>query len=331
MHRQRSSSISVGRGDLPLPGDPATLKGKQKAHRKMGSNSTIGPTWSQLARRHWPDYVMLVVMFFFLSVLEVLPPFKRKIFHGFPGHESDVELWRYSYPLLTDTVPPWMVPPIAFMVPSLAIALFHFIKFPPRADTHAALLGLFSAVLVNAIITNGVKIMVGRPRPDFMARCWPGGAKIVWNSDGTPACSANSVRPDDGRKSFPSGHTSWSTTGLGYLSFWVAGKLQCFDCKGGQPWRIVIAVLPISGAVYIGLTRIEDYWHHWEDVLAGFILGSLVAYTFYRQQFPPLNAETAGEAHAVQTAQSNGATNSVAGGVYSAVELRQGPPDDSPV
>ena len=146
-------------------------------------------------------------------------------------------------------------------------------------------------------------VQVGRPRPDFMARCWPDGAAVKWNSDGTPACGSGAIRPDEGRKSFPSGarsldrkfttmlavlfghgkdegrprslqsacplrdlrvsalkpagHTSWSTTGLGFLSLWLAGKLQVFDRRGGQPWRLVATLLPISGAVYIGLTRIE--------------------------------------------------------------------------
>lgn len=60
---------------------------------------------------------------------------------------------------------------------------------------------------------------------------------------------------------FPAGHTSWSTAGLGYLSLWVAGKLRAFDAqRGGQPWRLVAALLPLSLAVYVGLTRIIDYW-----------------------------------------------------------------------
>lgn len=50
-----------------------------------------------------------------------------------------------------------------------------------------------------------VAAQVGRPRPDFMARCWPDGAQVTWNKDGTPACAASAVRPDEGRKSFPSG------------------------------------------------------------------------------------------------------------------------------
>lgn len=43
---------------------------------------------------------------------------------------------------------------------SAVMAAYHVIKTPPRADTHAAVLGLFAAVLVNALLTNFVKIMV---------------------------------------------------------------------------------------------------------------------------------------------------------------------------
>jgi diacylglycerol diphosphate phosphatase / phosphatidate phosphatase len=57
------------------------------------------------------------------------------------------------------------------------------------------------------------------------------------------------------------GHTSWSTTGLGYLGLWAAGKLRAFDAqRGGQPWRLVVPLLPLALAVYVGLTRIIDYW-----------------------------------------------------------------------
>jgi len=307
------------------------LEGDQTTPKKMGPGG--GPTWSQLARRHWPDYVLIGAMFVALTISELIPPFKRQIFHGFPGENSDVEIWRYSFPLKVDTVPPQLVPPIAFLVPSAVMAAYHVIKTPPRADTHAAVLGLFAAVLVNALLTNFVKIMVGRPRPDFMARCWPDGAKVTWNADGTPACAATSVNPDEGRKSFPSGHTSWSTTGLGYLSLWIAGKLQAFDWRGGQPWRLITALVPLCTAIWVGLTRIEDYWHHWEDVLAGFLLGCLVAYTFYRQQYPPLAARTAGEAYAAQAALSgaaNGGSGS-GGSAYSSLELSNGPHADLPV
>jgi diacylglycerol diphosphate phosphatase / phosphatidate phosphatase len=57
------------------------------------------------------------------------------------------------------------------------------------------------------------------------------------------------------------GHTSWSTTGMGFLSLWLAGKLRAYDAqRGGQPWRLVVSLLPLCLAVYVGLTRIIDYW-----------------------------------------------------------------------
>lgn len=68
-----------------------------------------------------------------------------------------------------------------------------------------------------------------------------------------------------------------------------------------------------------------------EDVVAGFLLGCLVAYTFYRQQYPPLDSRTAGEAHAVRAAQINSSNNIGIETSYSSVELSQGSPGDLPV
>ena len=34
--------------------------------------------------------------------------------------------------------------------------------------------------------------------------------------------------------------------------------------------------------IYLRPATAQDYWHHWSDVLAGFILGCIMAYTFYR-------------------------------------------------
>lgn len=50
-------------------------------------------------------------------------------------------------------------------------------------------------------------LQVGRPRPNFAERCWPGGQTHAYNEAGVPVCSTNSVDPAEGRKSFPSGLT----------------------------------------------------------------------------------------------------------------------------
>jgi hypothetical protein len=46
---------------------------------------------------------------------------------------------------------------------------------------------------------------VGRPRPNFVAQCWPDGM-IEWEADtGAAKCSDDAIDPAEGRKSFPSG------------------------------------------------------------------------------------------------------------------------------
>ena len=56
--------------------------------------------------------------------------------------------------------------------------------------------------------------------------------------------------------SLAAGHSSWSSSGLSYLSWFVAGKLRCFD-GSAHPWRLVAAFLPMLGAIWIGITRLQ--------------------------------------------------------------------------
>lgn len=94
----------------------------------------------------------------------------------------------------------------------------------------------------------------------------------------------------EGHKSFPSGHSSWSFAGLGFLSWYVAGKVKAFD-RRGHVAKLCVVLLPLLLAAMVAVSRVDDYWHHWQDVFAGGILGLVVASFCYLQFFPPPSGE----------------------------------------
>ena len=125
-----------------------------------------------------------------------------------------------------------------------------------------------------------------RPRPNFAARCWPDG--VVSGVPGVPVCSGSARAVREGRKSFPSGHTSLATAGLGYLSFFLLANVRPrADTGSGAVWRTVAALSPLFLATWIGVSRIRDYWHHWSDVATGAALGAAIAYTCLKKISPP--------------------------------------------
>ena len=157
---------------------------------------------------------------------------------------------------------------------------------------HHATIGLVTSVALALFITVSVKLMVGRPRPDFLARCsYPGEIPepMTWVKPGLPGPCTN---PDpsvvrEGRKSFPSGHSSLAFSGWVYLALFLYDFLGAFlppvGNEGGQVWTLFVATMPTLGAVLVGCSRVSDYWHHPTDVMAGAALGTLCAFLSYAQ------------------------------------------------
>jgi membrane-associated phospholipid phosphatase len=89
------------------------------------------------------------------------------------------------------------------------------------------------------LITNGIKNLFGNPRPDLLARCDPNLRNIARCAvrgfpnalEGVNVVSAGICQQtdssilDDGFRSFPGGHSSFSAAGLVYLSLFIASKL----------------------------------------------------------------------------------------------------------
>ena len=63
-----------------------------------------------------------------------------------------------------------------------------------------------------------------------------------------------------------------SFAGLGFLAWYLSGKIQAFDRKGHIA-KLCIVFVPLLGASLVAISRVDDYWHHWQDVFAGGLIG----------------------------------------------------------
>eukprot|EP00268_Persea_americana_P011358 TRINITY_DN1480_c0_g3_i1.p1 TRINITY_DN1480_c0_g3~~TRINITY_DN1480_c0_g3_i1.p1 ORF type:complete len:321 (-),score=36.23 TRINITY_DN1480_c0_g3_i1:269-1231(-) len=231
----------------------------------------------KVARLHMHDWLILIFLVVMEVVLNVVDPFYR-----FVGEGMMTDL---KYPLKSNTVPFWAVPIIAILLP-LAFFLVYYLYRRDVYDLHHAILGLLFSVLITAVITDAIKDAVGRPRPDFYWRCFPDGNPKYDSVTGNVICHGDKKVIREGHKSFPSGHTSGAFAGLGFLAWYLSGKIRIFDRKGHVA-KLCIVFLPLLCAALVGISRVDDYWHHWQDVFAGGLLGVVVSSFCYLQFFPP--------------------------------------------
>ncbi|OSC99100.1 acid phosphatase/Vanadium-dependent haloperoxidase [Trametes coccinea BRFM310] len=239
-------------------------------------------------RRRWklvlsyaPDWLVCIVLALVFYALDYVDGFKREF-----------SLTDTSY-AVHERVPPVALYMICGVAPLVLQAVINVLSVRSWWDLHTSLLGLLLSLSLAGGITQFVKITVGRPRPDLIARCIPkAGAADPPLGLSTAAVCTQTVKHilQDGWRSFPSGHSSLSFAGLGFLSFYLAGKLHLFDNRG-HTVKAWLSVTPLSGAALVAISRTMDYRHHWQDVLAGSLLGLATAYFSYRQYYPPLHSQ----------------------------------------
>ncbi|XP_011038739.1 PREDICTED: putative lipid phosphate phosphatase 3, chloroplastic [Populus euphratica] len=276
----------------------------------MGTH-TIKSHGAKLARDHMHDWLILLLLVVIEVILYLIHPFYR-----FVGKDMMTDL---KYPLKENTVPVWTVPLYAVLLP-VAVFLLVYIRRKDVYDLHHSILGLLFSVLITAVITDAIKNAVGRPRPDFFWRCFPDG-KDLYDRWGNVICHGKGSVVKEGHKSFPSGHTSWSFAGLGFLSLYLSGKIKAFDRKGHVA-KLCIVFLPLLAASLVAISRVDDYWHHWQDVFAGGLLGLVVATFCYAQFFPPPYTDEGWGPYAYFQALEESRSNTNAGQSMNALDMQ---------
>ncbi|KAM9530174.1 phospholipid phosphatase 3 isoform 1-T1 [Salvelinus alpinus] len=130
---------------------------------------------------------------------------------------------------------------------------------------------------ISQSFTDIAKVSVGRMRPHFLDVCNPDWSTINCSLGYITSytCTGLKSKVQEARKSFFSGHASFSMFTMLYLTFYLQSR---FTWRGARLLRPLVQFTLLMMAFYTGLSRVSDHKHHPTDVLAGFVQGALVAY-----------------------------------------------------
>ncbi|XP_030593192.1 phospholipid phosphatase 1-like isoform X1 [Archocentrus centrarchus] len=163
-------------------------------------------------------------------------------------------------------------------------------------------------------LTDIAKYSIGRLRPNFLAVCNPLWDRINCKTGGyieNFTCTGDKFLVDEARLSFYSGHSSFSMYCMMFLVLYIQARLRS---EWARLLRPTIQFFLIATAVYVGLSRVSDYKHHWSDVLTGLLQGGLVAVltvfcvtNFFAQPAEPVVSQEEDTSHtSLQDNPSNG-------------------------
>ncbi|XP_016898415.1 phospholipid phosphatase 1-like [Cynoglossus semilaevis] len=168
---------------------------------------------------------------------------------------------------------------------------------------------------VSQSLTDIAKYSIGRLRPNFLAVCKPVWDQINCKNGGyieSFTCTEDKFLVDEARLSFYSGHSSFSMYCMLFLILYIQARLKVVWARLFRP---TIQFFLFATAVYVGLSRVSDYKHHWSDVLTGLLHGGLVAIftvscvaNYFEQ---PLDAAVAQEEEASPTSLHENTTTSL--------------------
>ncbi|KAM4707521.1 phospholipid phosphatase 1 isoform 2-T2 [Discoglossus pictus] len=206
--------------------------------------------------------------------------FKRGFFCNDDSIRYPYKVDTISYGLLAGIMIPFC---IIVMILGEALSVYY-----KRLQSNAFVTNQYVATIYKAIgtfifgaaasqsLTDIAKYTIGRLRPHFIDVCKPDWTKINCSMGYIEdfVCQGDSVKSNEARLSFYSGHSSFSMYCMLFLALYLQSRMK------GDWARLIRPTLQfafVAVSVYVGLSRVSDYKHHWSDVLTGLIQGAIVA------------------------------------------------------
>lgn len=220
----------------------------------------------------WLLATLLITQAFILPVY-VVPPLERFI----PPGDPSVSYPHVAVPLTE--AQKWAVLALAPLAAGLACNLPLLFSSSSSAaiaatDVHHVALAAYQAFAIEASFKKWINL-VGRPRPDFLARVASGKDEDV----------------REGLFAYPSGHAAEFFAVGTVLSLYFMGRARLLDATaplrraGGHLATAAVCLLPLAVATVVAMSRVAGYRHDFSDINAGAGLGFLCGWFAYLLNF----------------------------------------------
>lgn len=198
-----------------------------------------------------------------------------------------------------EIIPIWLAAFLAAMIP-IFIILCMQIRIRSFWDVNNGILGLLYSLITAAVFQVFIKWLIGGLRPHFLTVCKPdisratntgiaeagysaqGFAQIYYTKD---ICTGDPDEIDDSLESMPSGHSTAAFAGFIFLALYLNAKLKVFSNYHPALWKLAAVYAPVLGACLIAGALTIDEFHHWYDVVAGAVIGTIMAFSAYRMVY----------------------------------------------
>ncbi|KAK3343110.1 phosphatidic acid phosphatase type 2/haloperoxidase [Neurospora tetraspora] len=293
---------------------------------KHGLIGSVSRWWMRSYTSDWVAFSLLLVGYIFIAAF--VEPFHRLF------TINDI---RISFPHAeVERVPVSHLFAYALFLPLALLTLTNYLLSSPRHIHHLTTLGFLTSIILTTFLTDLIKNMVGRPRPDLIARCQPHPDTPPNKLVGVEVCTQTDHHTlHDGWRSFPSGHSSFAFAGLGYLALFWCGQFRVFSSSSSGGGGVIdgmekvlvkrdllkalLCLSPLLGALMIAISRCMDYRHDVEDVCVGAVMGWVITYWNYRRYWPRLSSGRCEEPYSGMTGEREYAGQGDVNGRYGRV------------
>ncbi|XP_078488668.1 phospholipid phosphatase 1 isoform X1 [Ciona intestinalis] len=200
---------------------------------------------------------------------------------------------------------------VAYIISVCVVELLLYRRSPKTGNTsvfHPLITNIYRSIgyffigaCVNQFLTDIGKDAIGRPRPHFLDMCQSNVTCTPTNQHvyiENYVCTRTShplipqsdfkKRMSDSRKSFPSGHASFSIYVAVFMVLYLEFRLR------SQRTRLVRHLIQtgiVAWAVWVCCSRISDYKHRFSDVAGGLVIGTITALMTFKLFFQSTQCE----------------------------------------